>query len=463
VNKKTLLAVASCAALLGLPAAVSAASYIVMGKPGAQLDQAVASAGGRVTKRLPAVDSVVAESENPAFKRRIAASNAVQAVLPNLQIRWKPRVERGPEAISEAVDNPPNAVGVDPRFNLQWGHDAVNAPDAWNAGYTGAGARVAVLDGGFSLNHPELVGRYDPDCTADMTGEGIAYGPNIDDPTGIFSHGNHTAGTIGAARNGIGVIGIAYEAQLCLIKVLFNHGSGSFADVVTGIVFAADKRVDVSNLSLGGELVKSGEPDLYTAREAAEFKNFINRAVTYAYQKDALVITSAGNDANDGDKDKNMIHLPSDTSHAMSVSATAPIGWGKNPTVFLDNPASYTNYGRSAIDIAAPGGDFQYFFVNPNEVCVVAGVAQVCYVFDYVYSVGAVVGPSAFFYWSAGTSMAAPHVAGVAALLVGKHGRMKPSQLRSYLERGADDLGQRGNDPYYGRGRVNAIKALGLR
>jgi lantibiotic leader peptide-processing serine protease len=87
----------------------------------------------------------------------------------------------------------------------------------------------------------------------------------------------------------------------------------------------------------------------------------------------------------------------------------------------------------------------------------------VCYVFDYVFSVGGVVGSSAYFYWSAGTSMAAPHVAGVAALLVGKHGKMKPSQLRSYLERGADDLGQRGNDPYYGTGRVNAIKALGLR
>jgi lantibiotic leader peptide-processing serine protease len=129
-------------------------------------------------------------------------------------------------------------------------------------------------------------------------------------------------------------------------------------------------------MSLGGVLVKSGEPGLYTAREAAEFKNFINRAVTYAYQKGALVITSAGNDANDGDKDRNLIHVPSDASHAMSVSATAPIGWGKNPTVFLDNPASYTNYGRSAIDIAAPGGDFQYFFVNPSELCVVAGVLQ---------------------------------------------------------------------------------------
>ncbi len=344
MQKKTLIAVAWCAALLGMPAPASAASYIVMGAQGAKLDQAVANAGGRITKRLAAVDAVVAESESANFKSRIAASSGVQAVLPNISIRWKPRVERGPEAIAEVL-NPPNAVGIDSRFNLQWGHDAVNAPEAWDSGQTGTGARVAVLDGGFSLNHPDFAGQVDPTCTADMTGEGIAYGPNLDDPTGIFSHGNHTAGTIAAGRNGFGTIGIAYGAKLCLVKVLFNIGTGSFDDIVEGIIYAADRNVDIINMSLGGSLVKSGEADVYTAREAAEFKNFVNRAVTYANQKGVLVIVSAGNDANDGDKDENLIQLPSDTPHAMSVSATAPIGWGVNPTVFLDNPTSYTNYG----------------------------------------------------------------------------------------------------------------------
>ena len=445
-----------------MPAAASAASYIVMGAQGAKIDQAVANAGGRITKRLPAVDAVVAESDSATFKSRVAALSGVQAVLPNISIRWKPRVELGPDAIAEVL-NPPNAVGLDPRFNLQWGHDAVNAPEAWDSGQIGTGARVAVLDGGFSLNHPDFAGQIDLTCTADMTGEGIAYGPNADDPTGIFSHGNHTAGTIAAGRNGVGTIGVAYGAKLCLVKVLFNFGSGTFEDIVEGIVYAADQNVDIINMSLGGTLVKSGEAGEYTAREAAELKNFVNRAVTYANQKGVLVIASAGNDANNGDKDQNLIHLPSDTSHAMSVAATAPVGWGKNPTVFLDNPASYTNYGRSVINVAAPGGDFMYFFINPTEMCTVAGLTRVCYVFDYVFSLGGVVGSSAFYYWSAGTSMAAPHVAGVAALLVGKHGKMKPAQLRSLLERGADDLGQPGNDPFYGAGRVNAMKSLGLR
>jgi subtilisin family serine protease len=462
MHKKSLKTIAWFATLLVLPTAASAASYIVMGTPGAKLDQAVANAGGRVTNRLAALDAVVAESDSAAFKNTMAAAAGVQAVLPNIVIRWRPRVERGPEAVAE-VANPPNATGIDSRFNLQWGHDAVNAPEAWDSGQTGAGARVAVLDGGFALNHPDFVGQVDPSCTADMTGEGIAYGPNSDDPTGVFSHGSHTSGTIAAGRNGFGTIGVAYGAKLCLVKVLFNYGSGTFEDIVEGIIYAADHNVDVINMSLGGTLVKSGEAGQYTAREAAEFKNFVNRAMTYAYQKGVLVIASAGNDANDGDKDKNLIHLPSDTSHAMSVAATAPIGWGKNPTVFLDNPASYTNYGRSVISVAAPGGDFLYALVDPSELCTVAGLVRPCYVFDYVFSTGGVVGPNAYYFWSAGTSMAAPHVSGVAALLVGKYGKMPPSQLRSLLERGSDDLGQPGNDPFYGAGRVNAMKSLGLR
>lgn len=129
---------------------------------------------------------------------------------------------------------------------------------AWNAGYTGTGARVAVLDGGFSVDHPDIATQYDPTCSADMTGEGLAYGPNSDDPTGIFSHGMHTTGTIAAAFNGTGTIGVAPSAKLCLVKVLFNYGSGGFGDVAAGIVHAADQGVDVISMSLGGAIYKSG-------------------------------------------------------------------------------------------------------------------------------------------------------------------------------------------------------------
>jgi subtilisin family serine protease len=458
MKKKSCIKAAIGAGAFALPLAVSAASFIVLGTPGANLEAAVKVSGGKVTSRLVAIDAVVADGD-AAFKARIEKQKGVQSVAPNLTIRWLPSETRSTEAVAEAVDPPNNPPGsIDSRFNLQWGHTAVRAVDAWNYGYKGSGAKVAVLDGGFSLNHPDIEFQYDPDCTADMTGEGIAYGPNSDDPTGIFAHGMHTAGTVAAAMNMIGTIGVAPEAKLCLVKVLLNYGSGSFDDVAEGIIYAADKGVDIINMSLGGAIYKAGVPGEYTAREAAELKNFMARAVGYAYKRGVLVITSAGNEGIDGDKDGALIHLPSDTPNAMSVSATAPIGWAVNPAAaFLDFPASYTNYGRSVISVAGPGGDASY---PGNENCTVAGLTRPCYVFDFVFSTGAVVGASAYYYWSAGTSMAAPHVAGVAALIVSRFGKMHPSKLRTKLERGSDDLGQPGNDPFYGAGRVNAIKSM---
>jgi len=450
---RSLLAVAA-GGCLALPA--SAASFIVTGS---QLDAAVAAAGGTISKRLPAINAVVVEGSE-AVRGKLAGKKGVTGVLPNLSIRWLPKDRIAKEqAVVEAVDPPNNPPGtIDSRFNLQWGHTAVKAVAAWNAGQVGQGARVAVLDGGFSVNHPDIAGQYDAGCSADMTGEGIAYGPNADDPTGIFSHGMHTAGTIGAAANGIGTIGVAPAVRLCLVKVLFNYGSGSFGDVAAGILYAADQGVNIINMSLGGALQKSGEAGLYTAREAAELKNFIAEAVRYAYQRGVAVIVSAGNDASDGDKDRNLIHLPSDAPHAISISATAPVGWALAPnTTFLDNPASYTNFGRSVINLAAPGGDFSY---PGNENCLVGGLVRPCWVFDMVFSTGGVVNGAAYYYWSAGTSMAAPHASGVAALIVGRYGRLHPATLRSLLERGADDLGQPGNDPFYGAGRVNGLNSV---
>jgi subtilisin family serine protease len=451
--KKHLVSAAVAAALMTTAVSASAASYIVLGN-GANLDAAVSAAGGKITTRLPAVNAVVAESSSKAFASKVGQAAGVQSVMPNLTIDWYGGTQRADETVKADFANPPNSGDDDTRFDLQWGHDAVNAVEAWNAGYRGAGARVAVLDGGFNPSHPDIAPNFDASCSADFTGEGLEYGPNVDDPSGIFSHGMHVAGTIAAADNAFGTIGVAPEARLCLVKVLFNYGSGSFEDVVEGIVWAADQGVDVINMSLGGSLYKAGVSGEYTAREAAELKNFVSRAVAYAHQKGALVVVSAGNSAIDGDKDGALIHLPSDAPHAVSISATAPIGWATDPAnAFLDYPASYTNFGRSVISMAAPGGDFVY---PGSENCNIAGLVRPCWVFDLVFSTGGVVGPNVYYYWSAGTSMAAPHASGVAALAVSRYGKLKPAQLRTILERGADDLGQPGNDPFYGAGRVNA-------
>jgi subtilisin family serine protease len=362
-------------------------------------------------------------------------------VMSNLTVQWV-----DPTRVVEAdFANPPFSGDDDFFFDLQWGHTAVKATDAWNAGVRGQGVRVAVLDGGFDLDHPDLAPNINYALSMDFTGEGLQY--TLAD---TFSHGSHTAGTIGAADNAFGTIGVAPEAELVLVKVLGDAGSGSFADVISGIVHAADVNADIINMSLGATLTQNGGCDdtgCWTAREAAELKVAMQRAVTYAHQSGTLVIASAGNDGRDGDKDKATLHLPSDLAHVVSISATAPQGWALDPAnAFLDFPASYTNYGRSVIDFAAPGGDF----VLPGEdVCFVGGIAQLCWVLDLVFSTG-----NGGWYWSAGTSMAAPHAAGVAALILSEKGSLNPAQLEAFLRGYSADLGQPGNDPFYGAGRV---------
>jgi len=425
-------------------------SYLLVANSGNGLPSglalAVSKAGGTLVREIPQVGIAVAESSNANFKANAAKITGIQFALPNLVMQWiQPE---NAEAIEIDYANPPTSGDDDFFFDLQWGHDAVDAVEAWNNGYRGAGVRVAVLDGGFDLDHPDLAPNIDFTLSMDFTGEGLQY--TLPD---TFSHGSHTAGTIAAADNGFGVIGIAPEAELVLVKVLFDSGSGTFDDVIEGIVYAADVDADIISMSLGAYLFKSGDPvEGYTAKEANELKNAIGRATTYAYQQGTLVVASAGNSALDFDHTANLIHIPSDSPHVISTSATAPIGWATDPgNIFLDNLASYSNYGQSAIDFAAPGGDVSY---PGNEACVIAGILRPCWVFDLVFSTG-----NAGWYWSAGTSMATPHAAGVAAIILGANGgsgSMNPAQLEAALRASADDLGKPGNDDVYGAGRVNA-------
>lgn len=367
-------------------------------------------------------------------------------VMRDITVQWIEPTKQ--VALDVDFANPPFSGDNDPFFDMQWGHDAVNAVEAWNEGVRGAGVRVAVLDTGFDLDHPDLAPNINLALSADMTGEGLQYAI-----TDTFSHGTHVAGTIAAADNGFGTIGVAPEAELVLVKVLSDEGSGSFEDVMEGIIHAADVDADIMNMSLGALLLKSGfcdEEGCVTAREVQDLRTAMERVIRYAIQKGTLVVASAGNDALDFDHVGPLITLPGSAAGVVTVSATAPVGWAKDPlNEFLDYPASYTNYGRSHVDFAAPGGDVAY---PGEENCVVAGLVRPCWVFDLVFSTG-----NGGWYWSAGTSMAAPHVAGVAALILSEYvdsGGLTPSQLEAELRKRADDLGQPGKDPFYGLGRV---------
>jgi len=426
------------------------------------LDAKVTAAGGTITRYISQIGMVVVSSSNPNFKSKASKISGISDVMPNVVMQWVPPVsERDMSQLSLDVEfgNPPFSGDNDTRFDLQWGHDAVDAPEAWDLGYRGDGVRVAVLDTGFDTDHVDLAPNINFALSANfVAGETLTYA--LSDP---FSHGTHTAGTIAAADNGIGTIGVAPEAELVLVKVLGDEGSGSFADVISGIVHAADVDADVISMSLGATMDKNGFCDsegCVSATEVAALINAIKRATTYADQNGSIVIAAAGNEALDLDHTANLVHVPSSLPKVISVSATAPIGWATDPgNIFLDNLASYSNYGQSAIDFAAPGGDVMY---PGNENCLIGGLVRPCWVFDMVFSTGSNLNPAiASYYWSAGTSMATPHVSGVAAIIIGKNGgTMSPSAVESALKASVDDLGKPGNDDAYGAGRVNAYNAV---
>jgi subtilisin family serine protease len=308
-----------------------------------------------------------------------------------------------------------------------------------------------VLDTGFDLYHPDLEPNINLNLSADMTGEGLQY--TLPD---AYSHGTHTAGTIAAADNGLGVIGVAPEAELVLVKVLFDDGWGFDSDVLNGMIHAVNVDADIISMSLGGSFFKSGEKPYYTAKDAAEFKNIYDRVVHYARVNGSIVIAAAGNDGADFDHTADLLFVPACAVNVVSVSATGPNGWALDPTTNLDLPAYYTNFGQSVIDFAGPGGTVDFDLAFSGAMATVAGITRPAYVFDFVFSTG-----NNAYFWSIGTSMATPHVAGVAALIVGKNGgSMDPVKVEAILRASADDLGKPGKDDFYGSGRVNAFRAV---
>ena len=220
-------------------------------------DAAVRAAGGRVTNRLPAVNAVVAEvAAAMPSRRRSGRLRACSRWCPT----WSSTGTGGCSVRSRrcAIANPPTS-GDDCSVRPAVGHTTQSTRSRRGTRATEARARGSPCWTVGSIRRIlHIAPNFDAGCSADFTGEGLEYGPNVDDPSGIFSHGMHVAGTI-AADNGVGVI-VAPEARACLVKVLFNYGSGSFEDVAEGIVWAADQGVDVIQHEPGRRTVQGGRP-----------------------------------------------------------------------------------------------------------------------------------------------------------------------------------------------------------
>lgn len=425
----------------------------------ASLAADIAAAGGSVTARMDGIGIAVATSTDPDFRARAKSIAGVRAVSPDLVRQWSSPKEGG-EAVeldaSSIVSTTANVIGSTETFRkIQWNVDAISAPSAWTAGYQGAGARVAVIDGGIRSSHIDLVNRIDV-----ARSKSFVPGFTFDQDVGTFWHGTHVSGIIAAEAQGVGTVGVAPKATIIGVKALHN-GTGSFSWVINAIYYAATPIAEggaganIINMSLGAGFASNEDG-------AVELKNAMSKATTYAYQRGVTVIAAAGNEATDFDHTANLIFVPAQSAHVIAVSATGPVGFGLGATNF-DTPASYTNFGQSAITLAGPGGNDQ---LPGTAVCsynrLPSGTGlQYCFALDFVIAPCRGSGTSVSSYcWAEGTSMASPAVAGVAALVVGKYGAIAPAQVESILRQSADDLGKPGNDDFYGRGRVNALRAI---
>lgn len=334
------------------------------------------------------------------------------------------------------------ALPNDPLYALQWHYPAISLPAAWDI-TEGAGSEraiVAVVDTGIVFNHPDLIGQtvagYDfiSDPRISLDGDGIdsdATDPGTSPyPGESIWHGTHVAGTVVANNNnGIGIAGVAPEARVMPIRALGLNGSGSAYDIAQGILYAAGlnnasgtrppRAADIINLSLGSTV---------SAEAIAE-------AVSAAQRAGSIVVAAAGNSATDAPS------YPAAYAGVFSVGATN-----------LHNELTfYSNYGNS-VDLAAPGGDTT---VDVDGNGYPDGILST-FIFETATS------RTPEYVFQQGTSMAAPHVAGVFALMKAANPDITAAQIQTLVDSGeiTDDLGAPGRDYYFGNGLINAYKAV---
>lgn len=268
-----------------------------------------------------------------------------------------------------------------------WGISHINAPVAHSRGVTGSGVKVGIIDTGIDHGHPDLAALY---------AGGIDFVNGDNDPMDDEGHGTHVSGTVAAIDNTIGVLGVAPAVSLYGIKVLDRFGSGTFADVIAGIDWAAANGMDVVNMSLG----------------AGVGTNALQTACDNAYASGVVICAAAGNNYG------GPVSYPAKYSSAIAVSA---IDQG-------NNLANFSNRGAE-VEVTAPGVSIYSTYRG-------GGYATMD-----------------------GTSMATPHTTGVCALIWATGSFGSASAVRSQLTSTAIDLGSAGRDNNFGYGLIDADAA----
>ncbi len=413
-------------------------TYLVLFKDNNKLpsdyQQIIEQAGGKVIRSLKKLGAVEVTSDNPNFLADVKGSDFVlDAGLEHIVHPEKP-VET--DAFSGGASS---AGGHDLYETYQW--DIKQVTDngtSWDLdGGTGKSANgeeivVGVIDTGIDYNHPDLKDNY-------LYGKSFV--PGYSDPMDEDGHGTHVAGAI--AANGR-VMGIGPDLKVASYRVFGPTGGAATSHIAEALMTAADDNVDVVNMSLGG-YDWFQDPEYATKDVVADVRLF-NRAIQYAVQHGVTVVGSAGNAAKDisspGSYDDNggATHRSPSSQLLIRVASNGE----------AKNLAYYSNYGVGKIDVTAPGGDYGLAWLETGDRSLRD---------PYKRCLSTVPGGYA---WYIGTSMAAPKTAGLAGVIIAKHGKDKltPAQVKQIIQQSAVDVNKPGYDGISGFGLINASNAL---
>jgi subtilisin family serine protease len=480
-----------------------AGTFVVLAKDGASevsLRAAIRKAGGTVTDVNSAIGMYTVTADG-GFVEDVVGSAGVEGAAPNSVIGKAPKDTAAPAADVErlaaekakarakgkAAEPGTAPVTGDTFSDLQWDMDMIHAPEA-NAYETGKGVRVGIMDTGVDASHPDIAPNFDYALSRNFTvDDPIIDGACADDPDGSCEdpadvdengHGTHVAGTIAAARNGMGTVGIAPDADIVNLRAGQDSGYFFLKPTVDALTYAPTAGIDVVNMSYYIDPWQYNCPDNPAdSPEAQQEQRTIieatNRALTYARDHGVTLVAAAGNAHTDLDNptfdgtspdyppeieydrtiDNSCKDMPAEGDGVVTVSSVGP----------TKLKAYYSNWGTEEITVAAPGGAYRDWIdgemsispsylqlstvpkssIDPSLIDPETGEVDDPFVFSDCPS-----GPDSCGYYEyyQGTSMASPHVVGVVALIVGAHGHptpqtgglgLKPHQAEKILTRTA--------------------------
>lgn len=479
----------------------------------ANVERLVAGAGGTIVTRIGQIGTIGVESSNPRFIAQIESNSLVKAADPDVPMNLIPEGESAPGTLdAENNGGTFSPAGPDPQpmpDNLgyeQWDKMRMNA--TLSGSYALQRGRkdvvVAVLDTGADVlptPHVDIAPNLDYARSRafvdSVTGQALPAGDSNpvswDDRHG---HGSWCLSAVGAPINTVGISGVAPNVTLVALKVLGDTGRGSFLGVANALVYAGENHFDVASMSLGAYLNHT---------EYNAFFVILNRAIQFARQNGVLPVAALANnnfDLSDGAFFRDYFEAPGELPGVVGVSATG----------YFNQKAFYSNYGVGKADVSAPGGSTRNNGGVPGSGLVgdagpapYRGLGRVLGAWAQEGFGGPfppmpeeecdpVTGSCSYYAWVQGTSMATPHVAGVAGLIVSQYGEfsnnpnkphMSPTQVESILQITANNQpcpepgtftggpgftsadndceGSTGYNSFFGKGIVDAVKAVTLK